>query len=806
MLPLTVQNSDGHLSRILQAVTDGIVVVNQTGTVVFANRSAAEILGRTELLGRHFGIALPDDSGRSDVNLVRAGGLGWAELRTARMVWDDADATLVSIRDVTERHESQTKLSLAAKVFESSHEGIVVTDAAGRIELVNHAFTQATGYAAGEVVGKNPRILKSGLQDGNFYKKMWADLLASGIWSGEIWNRRKDGTVYPELLTISSVLSGKGNPINYVGAFSDLSERKNIEGRLQHLSRFDALTGLHNRTTFHDRVQQQISMAMAHKAKLAYLIINIDHMRLVNDECGIAVGDRLLHDAAHRLLNAVSGRGMVSRLGADEFGALLVDVSDADDVMLIGKTLQERLGEPFEVDGHRIEITATLGVSLFPDDATTLSGLLGAADSALSTGKKYGKGQINLYKADLNERAQRALRIEGALRHAIERNELVLHYQPQVDAKSCCIVGVEALLRWNSRDLGPVGPDEFIPIAELNGLIVPIGAWVLEQACHTAAAWQQAGLPEIRMAINVSAYQLIHDDLPQRVMQCLAISGLDKKCIELEVTESVTVGDDQRARDSIKKLHSLGLRLALDDFGTGFSSLSYLIQMPIDLLKIDQSFVREVTSEPSSAAIARATISLAKSLGMGSIAEGVETEGQMNFLRESGCEMFQGYLFSRPVPAVEIEKILLEGRCFDRFALSIVDSDRSLLIIDDDPAILSSLHRLLRNRGYRVLTATSGSEGLELLATHNIQIVISDQLMAGMTGTDFLMRVKELHPNTVRMLLSGYTDLQSVINSVNAGSVFRFLTKPWDDDELKASIKQAFDMYDRLYRKVHRAT
>ena len=436
-------------------------------------------------------------------------------------------------------------------------------------------------------------------------------------------------------------------------------------------------------------------------------------------------------------------------------------------------------------------VTASIGISIYPNDGFEPDVLLRSADTALSLVKDEGRNSFRFYTADMNARALRRMVLENHLRHALDRRELLLHYQPQVslaDGRICC---VEALIRWRSPELGLISPADFIPLAEDSGLISAIGAWVMYVACAQNKAWQDAGLPSVCISVNVSAHQFAQGALPAMVAKALKETALEARYLEVELTERVMMDDTESSIRQIAELRQMGVSVSLDDFGTGYSSLGYLSRFLLDKLKIDQSFVRNITSAPRSAAIVKASIALARSLNITVIAEGVETEGQLGYLRQAGCEEIQGYLFSRPVPPDELAVLVGRGSSL-MIAGAALEPTHTLLLLDDEPSVLSSLVRLLRRDGYRILAAHTAEEAFELLATHSIEVVISDQRMPLMSGTEFLARVSKLHPDTVRMMLSGFSDLKTVTESVNRGAIYKFLSKPWDDAALRETIREAF--------------
>jgi diguanylate cyclase (GGDEF)-like protein/PAS domain S-box-containing protein len=558
--------------------------------------------------------------------------------------------------------ESEHRLELARQVFDSTQEGIMMTDADANIVAVNPAFEQITGYPEAEVLGRSPRILRSGRHDATFYRDMWHCLEENGQWRGEIWNRRKNGEVYPERTSISAVRDESGSLTAYVSVSTDLSALKAAHHQLDFLSNHDALTLLPNRSLFNDRLQQAIAAARLGDGQLALLLFNVDRLSRINDSLGHAAGDAVLREVARRVGDIAGPTDTLARLSGDEFVLLLTNCHDTDDIILAARRLIDAIAQPHAVGGHDVVVTGSVGISIFPRDGNAPGDLLKAADAALTEMKGAGRNGFRFFKGEMNAQALRWLALETRLRRAIERDELALHYQPQVSRIDGTLVGVEALLRWRSEEIGMVSPGDFIPLAEDTGLIHPIGEWVIRQACFQNKAWQNAGLPPTRVAVNVSANQFKAGQVAGIVRKALQDSGLAPRYLEVELTESVMLGDSAVAEAQMAELRAMGVSLSLDDFGTGYSSLGYLSRFPLDKLKIDQTFVRNITSEQRSAAIAQATIALAQGLSLSVVAEGVETVGQRDFLGLIGCDVMQGYLYSRPVPAQEMAQLLAKGR------------------------------------------------------------------------------------------------------------------------------------------------
>lgn len=556
---------------------------------------------------------------------------------------------------VQEREEtlnlSNRRLRLAERVFETTFEGIMVTDANSLIESVNPAFTKITGYELHEVLGKKPDILSSGRHDPEYYRKMQLELTQNGCWQGEIWNRRKDGEIYPEWLSISVVKNKEGEITNYVAIFSDITERKASEDHVRHLAHHDALTSLPNRMLLMERLSHALTHAHRQGKMVAVMFLDLDRFKNINDTLGHTVGDQLLKNVAERLSECVREDDTVARLGGDEFVIVLEDVFSIQDVAGIAQKLINAMERPVMLERQELFVTTSIGISVYPDDGDNADTLIKHADTAMYRAKEQGRNNSQFYTADMNERALERLTMENSLRHALERNEFLLYYQPQVDLKTRSITGMEALLRWQHPDFGLVSPSRFIPIAEETGLIVPIGEWVLRAACFQNKAWQDAGMPRLHVAVNLSARQFKQPNLVNVVSQALADSGLEPCYLELEITESIAMEHAEETITRLNELKAMGVAISMDDFGTGHSSLSYLKRFPIDTLKIDQSFVQDVLLDSQDAAIAAAISTMARSLKMKVVTEGVETQEQVGFLREHDRDEVQGYYFSHPLPA-----------------------------------------------------------------------------------------------------------------------------------------------------------
>ncbi|MFJ9990714.1 phosphodiesterase DibA [Pseudomonas putida] len=549
------------------------------------------------------------------------------------------------------RSEDRERLRMAAAVFDSTLEGVLVTDRNGLIVHVNRAFMRITGYQQDEVLGQRPSKFKSGRHGAPFYQQIYATLAEKGEWSGEIWNRRKSGEIYPQWQTICAIHDDSGELSHYVAVFSDISAIKHSEQELAYLAHHDPLTGLPNRLLFNDRAEQALAAAQANKRGCALLLLDLDHFQSINDSLGHTIGDQLLKLVGERLQEQLGSGVTLARLGGDEFAVLLEGCQQVAQAATTAQGILERLRQPFAFEGQHLFIGASIGISLFPSDALSAEQLLRNADSALFKAKSNGRACYALYTEELTAHAQHRVETAGELRRALAQEELRVFYQPVHDLFTGSMVGVEALVRWQHPERGLVPPGEFIPIAERTGLIVDIDAWVLRQACRQMVQWQAEGRVLDFVAVNLSSRLFGQRGLYRQVAEVLDETGLDPALLELEVTESAVMEDPEVALEQLHRLRELGLRLAIDDFGTGYSSLLRLKRLPVQKLKIDQGFVAGLPNDEDDIAIVRVIIALARSMGMQVHAEGIEQAEQARLLLEQQCDLGQGYWFGRPVAA-----------------------------------------------------------------------------------------------------------------------------------------------------------
>jgi diguanylate cyclase (GGDEF)-like protein/PAS domain S-box-containing protein len=681
-------------------------------------------------------------------------------------------------------------------ILDTANEGIFGIDRAGVINFMNPAAASVLGYEPGDLTGHSVHALLVQPEPAN--APLEGDPLQLACATGvTIRNRElvfRHRTGQPLALELSCApIRENGQLTGAVVTLQDRSERKRYLAELERKSNYDDLTGLPNRNLLNDRLAHVIERARQ-EGLLAVLTVNLDRFNSINDSLGRDAGNAVLRDVAQRLANNVRPTDTLARLDGDEF-VVVAEVTDPDAAARLSQSLLDALAKPYSHGSHDIFLTSSMGIAVFPKDGENNETLLHNAAAAMVKAKSSGGNCFAFYTTAMNARSLERLELENGLRRALDQDELVVFYQPQLSLRTGEIIGAEALVRWQHPERGLVMPGTFIPLAEATGLIVPLGEWVLRTACKQNKAWQERGLPCVTVAVNMSARQFAAQDVVKLASGILKSSGLAANYLELELTESLVMADAEAFIKATEELKGLAITLSIDDFGTGFSSLSYLKRFAIDRLKIDQSFVRDITQDANSAAIALAIISLAHNLKLSVIAEGVETEAQLKFLRRRDCDEMQGYFFSKAVPADEFERMLREQRKLI-FSTGAELPTRTLLLVDDEPSILSSLKRLFRREGYSILTAESGQQGLELLASNEVGVVISDARMPEMNGGEFLGKVRELYPQAVRMMLSGYTDLKAVTTAVNRGELFCFLTKPWDDIELVDTVRDAFRHFE----------
>ncbi|MDX1721530.1 MAG: EAL domain-containing protein [Pseudomonas sp.] len=798
---LEAQRREHSFRKLLSDTRDAVLVVDNTGVVCYANQAAETLFGTSQqqLLQQCF--ELPDISEELfEWNLpTPAGDEVAVEIHLAETDWEGRQVRLLSLRDISERKESEKQLRLLKRSLESSYNGVIIVDAREHdqpIIYVNPAFERITGYSADEALGRNCRFLQAGERDQAALEIIRTNLPRQDDAHVVLLNYHKDGTPFWNDLYISPVLNECGELTHFVGVQNDITEERRYQAELSFNACHDLLTGLPNRSLLEDRLRQGCKISKRYQRSLAVMFIDLDGFKPINDSIGHHLGDQVLVEVAQRMSAQVRPGDTVARMGGDEFIVLLPDLAREEDVLQVAERLIASIARPYRVEGIDLHITASIGITLSDGGLEQPLQLIQQADLAMFKAKQEGRNNYQWYTNDLNQRVGERVTLRNELQKAIESQAFELYYQPQIDGRSGRVVGFEALLRWQHPDRGFIPPDTFIALAEDTGQIIPLSEWVLDTACRQIRQHSQQGLTGPTVAVNISPVHFQRNNFVDSVQAVLQKHSLSAELLELEITETVLFNNAERAIETLHRLKELGVRIAIDDFGTGFSSLNYLKRLPIDKVKIDRSFVKDIISDRHDAAITQGIISMAHHLRLKVVAEGVETEPQLAFLKKCRCDEFQGYYFAKPMPYAEIAGFLrdrLRGHEADsEVSLAHGEQTQTLLLLDDEENILRALARVLRRDGYKILMATCARDAFELLAKHDVQVILSDQRMPEMSGTEFLSRVKDLYPNTIRIVLSGYTDLKSVTDAINQGAIYKFLTKPWDDDELRQNIAQSF--------------
>ncbi|WP_420266963.1 EAL domain-containing protein [Candidatus Magnetominusculus dajiuhuensis] len=683
-LRTTVVSKD-YLNGVVDAMGDMLLVIDLNGKIKTNNRAVSGILmfDSYELIGTQASdLFVVGDVIKEKLKEVRAHGPsgridrieGWLKTKNGRKVAvqcsfsmmrgaENGDIICVAI-DITQRKHYEEDLRKLSIAVEQSLSAIVITDAKGNIEFVNHKFTENTGYTMSEVKGKNPRIMKSGKHGPEFYKLLWDTITAGDEFRADVCNKKKDGTIYWQFLSIAPIKDTVGNITHFISVQIDDTERKLAEERLKQLAHFDVLTGLPNRFLYKDRLEQNILQAKRAEFNFAIMFLDLDKFKFVNDTLGHHVGDLLLKEVAARLRESVRESDTVARMGGDEFQVLLTKINKPTDAAVIAEKILKAMNEPFILSEQRCNIGVSIGISIFPDNGENIEQLTKNADMAMYHVKERGKNWFKFYDSAMDAAILEKANLERALNMALNRNEFTLHYQPQINIKTGQMVGCEALIRWQHPEMGHISPDRFIPLAEETNLIVPIGEWVLREACNQSRIWRQNGFPAQRIGVNLSTYQFKDPMLVKKITTILEETAMDPRYLDLEITETGLMQNIEIGIAAMKELRSLGVSISVDDFGTGYSSLIYLKRFPIDILKIDQNFIRNCTTDASDAVITSTIISMAHSLNLGVIAEGVETIAQLELLRIFDCDEVQGYIFNRPIPEEEFSKLLEEEHVF----------------------------------------------------------------------------------------------------------------------------------------------
>lgn len=671
------------LAAALEASADSIIITDRYGTIVWANPAMSRLTGfkYSELIGKNPRIwrsgnqnenfygdmwqtILTGRSWHGELYNRKKSGEEYLEEQTITSVLNEHGeiSHFVSIkRDISERKETEARNLQAAQVFEHSIEGIVITDTENKIIRINPAFTRITGYTEAEVLGKSPNILRSGRHDQTFYDQMWKELNTNGVWQGEIWNRRKNSEVYPELLTISTIKDTLGKTIEYIAVFADITERKQDEAHIHRLAFYDPLTDLPNRALIQEILKTAIDLASDDNNMVSLMSIDLDRFFSINETMGHSAGDKLLQIIARRIIRCNGESDTTARMGGDEFSIVQTNVANPGEIAKSAQNILDAIAEPVMLDNQEVFLTASIGIAMYPNDGDDIQHIFRGAETARSHAKQEGN-TYQFFSEEMNAQSFEQLAMKSSLRRALERNEFILYYQPQVNIETGKVVGAESLIRWQHPDLGLVPPIKFIPLLEETGLIMDVGQWVLQTACQQNKTWQDNGYDPIHIAVNLSPRQFRQHNLTQIINDTINTTGLNPAWLDLEVTESSIMHNPEKVTTILSELHEMGIRLSIDDFGTGYSSLSYLKHFPIDVLKIDQSFIRDITNDADDETIVKAIIAMGHSLNLHVIAEGVEQQSQLDRLKDFKCEWCQGYFYSKPVPAEEFEQFLVNNQ------------------------------------------------------------------------------------------------------------------------------------------------
>jgi len=700
------------------------------------------------------------------------------------------------LRDITERKLAEQSLRIHQRAMEQSSNGILICDAGAAdlpLAYVNPAFERITGYSAEEAIGRNCRFLLGVDTEQEGSREIRLAIQEQREGHALLRNYRKDGTLFWNDLSIAPVRDENDVVTHFVGVQSDITERIRHENTLAFQASHDKLTGLPNRYLLEDRLQQAISMSQRNGQPVGVVFIDLDHFKIFNDSIGHGAGDQILQVVAERFSACLRDFDTLARFGGDEFVLVCPNLIGPAGLVNIVDRLFAAMQQPICIDGQNVQAGASVGIALYPDDGESCSDLIKCADIAMYQAKAMGRGNYQFYAPELGRRTTERLNIENQLRRALDQNEFELYYQPKICSGSGRVVGMEALIRWNHPQRGLVPPMEFIPIAEESGVIVPIGAWALQQACRQNQAWIESGWSDFPISVNVSIAQFKHRGFNQTVVDALAQSGLKAEFLTLEITESLMMENPELFILELQGLKSLGIRISIDDFGTGYSSLSYLKRFPVDELKIDRSFVRDISIDRADADLCRTIIMVGRNLGLSVVAEGVETEAQVCFLKRHRCDELQGYLLCRPAPASQISARLSEQILLYPVPWQKKTTLKIVLVVDENALALQALMQALPSDDCRILDFTSAAMALEILATYDVAVVIASCSMRTMSGAEFLQRAQVLCPNAVRIMAGERADLDDVTLPVNQGTVYNFISQPWSTQRLQITLQKAFE-------------
>ncbi|UJP05371.1 MAG: EAL domain-containing protein [Nitrosomonas sp.] len=661
-----------------------------------------------------------------------------------------------TVQDITARMLAEETIHLYASVFEQSGEAIVITDADSKILATNAAFHRLTGYDQQAALAQNPYTLLSAQPVDEKNPFIWRDLVKHNFWQGELSLLHRDGHSYIAWLSITAVRNPHNKITHFIACFTDFTAHKAALNRIHHLAHHDTLTDLPNRFTLIERLKQAIHSAQRHKEKVAVMFIDLDRFKIINDTLGHHIGDLLLIEVAQRLQTCIRNNDIVARLGGDEFVVALLELGHTDTTFHIADKMLHALEQPYLLEGHEIYSTPSVGIAFYPDNGDDADEVLKNADTAMYHAKAKGRNNYQFFESSMNQANLERLELERDMRVALEREEFELHFQPKVNANSLQISGVEALVRWRHPSKGLISPLKFIPLAEESGLIAPLGEWIIRTACRQIKDWHERGMAYLQISINLSQRQLHRPNLASLIQNIVTTENINPAKLEFEITESMAMDDPQKTIESLNTLHQIGVQLALDDFGTGYSSMSYLKQMPINCLKLDRTYVKDIETGPSDAAVCAASISLAHNLGLEVVAEGVETAKQIEYLKILGCDKIQGYYFSKPLPPAEAENFI--KRWSTDQSTPAAPQPAEILIIDDDQWTCELYQHILKAMGHKATTFIDPIKGLELLRQDpfRFKLILLDMLIPSMPGMDLIKSIREMNANIPLIVVTSF--------------------------------------------------
>jgi diguanylate cyclase (GGDEF)-like protein/PAS domain S-box-containing protein len=766
-----------------------VSIPREKGLAMPSPRTLHRLLARQ--MQRQLGEVAPDERWRAFLQVISS---HYTEADQERSLLENAlEVNSLELTQANERLRAQSarEHALLRGLLDSIPDLISFKTSDGVYSGCNRAFEAYLGKSESEIVGRTDFDFLDAHAAAAIQQMDRGMLAKQKPVSTEEWVAYPDGRKACLGVVRTPYSSVEGKPLGLIVIGRDITEKKRAEQQLTYLAQVDTLTGLPNRHMLYERLSQTIKQAQRSGQHIACMYVDLDRFKMVNDTYGHWIGDKLLVEVAARLRGCLREDDTVGRLGGDEFAIVLNQLTRAEDAAMVAQKVIDALAQPFDLEGHESFATASIGIAIYPGDGDNADDLLRNADTAMYRAKEQGRNNHQFYLRKMNERLAQRLQLESSLRGAMERGEFTLHYQPKAELAGGAMCGFEALLRWERPGHGLVSPAEFVPVLEDTGLIVPVGEWVLSTVCAQIQDWQRQGLRPLPVAVNISARQFQAKILDGFVAR-IAEARIDPSLIKLELTESLLMKEAEESARTLDRLKASGVRLSVDDFGTGYSSLAYLKRFPLDEIKIDRAFIRDVISDPDDAEIALTIIKLAHSLNLRVVAEGVETEAQLSFLRSHGCDEIQGYYFARPQNLELCTAMLREERRLDMSAYSDPGDGPAVLLLDDNPADLELMERALAPGGYPIITAATAEAALDLLTRHPVSIVISDHTLPGMGGVALLSRVRKLYPAVLRMMLSGDTRFVMVAEAINEAGIHKYLSKDWDAGRLRAEVREAY--------------